>query len=799
MNKKRKALLKCAAVILLLCTLVLIALGSIVIYAHGNIDFEVDEALFRAVKTDNVTRFFYDGSGYFGKRLDLYEPIEFATVTGSSDRREWCSINEICDYVKNGFIAVEDRDFYKHCGVNVRRTLGAAVNYFLHFTSGFGASTLTQQVVKNISGDSERTAKRKINEIIRACHIEKRHSKEEIFEVYLNVVPLGERCIGIGTAAETYFGKKAVDLTLGESATLVGITNAPSRYNPYKNMDACLQKRDKVLYSMLECGFISDEEYVCAKNENITLRERQDVSARSDSWFVETVCDELSKDIALKYNCSKDTARAILTMGGLSVYTTVDYEAQLLLEEYFENTDNFPYAINDGLELAMTVCDPKSADLRAIVGGVGEKRGNRLLNYATLPRTPGSALKPIALYAPLIDSKEITWATVFDDVPVSFSENSDGSFTEYPRNSPAVYNGLTTVADALRYSKNTVAVRLYNILGAERIYKNLHDVYGIDSIVKKSTLKDGRVLTDLAPSPLALGQLTNGIELRTLTEAYTPFSSGGIKYKGRSYVAAFSSDGSVTLEKAMEGTRVFGEDCAKVMTAMLCDVVNSGTASSIRLKESVDVAGKTGTSGADRDRLFVGYTPYFCAGIWCGYKNSDKSVGCSAHLKVWDDVMVRLHSLRATGENVIGFSTDGLEYLPFCKDSGHRFSSECIRDARGERMEFGYFIRGTYPREHCKRHVLCRYDTVSEGVVCDGECPIEFIKIVALLDIQDRKFPKQITVKDAEYVFRELREGIKIGDGYEIPYFYYMIPDGEYVGIGENKKQFNSACFIHRE
>ena len=696
-----------AKVILILITVlaasILGAISAVAAYAYNNVDFDADEALFAASRSGNVTRFYYDKSGQGIESLDKYVAVEYDYVSGATEHREWYSYSSISENLKNAFLATEDREFFNHHGVNVKRTAAAVLGYVTKQGTGFGASTITQQVIKNISGDNQRTAQRKLNEMIRSVHLEYFHTKEEIFEVYLNVVPMGEGVAGVGLASERYFGKEPSDLSLSESATLVGITNAPTRYNPYVNYDACIRKRNIVLRSMLDCGYITEPEYSISVSEPIKLAERTRNTSHVYSWFTETVCDELISDLMKSYYYSYEAARILVFNGGFSVYTTMDPEIQASLESYISDSSHLPREVENGLEISMVVTNNQS-DLCGIVGAQGNKRANRILNYATVPHPPASALKPLALYAPLIDSRAVTWSTIIDDSPVEIYEHSDGSVTEFPHNSPDVYSGEITVADALASSKNTVAVRFYKMLGIEAIYKNLTENYGFDTIVRSAT-SGGRKITDLAVSPLALGQLSYGVTLRRLTEAYTSFPSEGRLHSGRSYVMCKDSDGRVMTKQSTE-KRVFSVECAQVMNGMLSRVVETGTASRITLDSIVDTAGKTGTSASSKDKIFVGYTPYYTAGIWCGYRNNDRSVIGSTHLDLWDSVMKEIHELKLHNvDSPRGFSHNRVSRVPYCKYSGLRFSPDCASEGECT-LEYGLFIKGTEPRDIC-RHNDC--------------------------------------------------------------------------------------------
>ena len=787
MSRTNKVIKIIGLTIFILSVLVILALGIVGIFIYKNVNFEADERLFDSSRSFNSTSFYANEA--VGND---YKPI--LIETSGNIRKSHYSLDEISGYVKAGFVAVEDKIFYEHDGVDFRRTLLAAVNYLLKRDKVFGASTITQQVVKNISGDNQQKLSRKISEIVRAFHIEQKYTKDEILEVYLNIIPMSENIYGIGSASKAYFGKEPNELTPAEAATLIGITNAPSAYNPYNNPNACKSKRDVVLGVMRTDGIITEAEYNEAINEPLEVIPRDEAEDRFDSWFVEVAIDEVVSDLALKYNITPSAARIMLLGGGYKVYTTMDIEAQKILEEYFENEKNFPAEISKGLNYAMTVIDSKTGDLSAVVGRVGKKRGNRLLNHATTPHIPASTLKPIALYAPLIDNGSINWATVFDDVPVEFHE-SDGEYREYPLNSPNVYDGLVTVKDALKNSKNTVAVRLCKMLGVNNVFQNLKNNFGIDSLIDS---ENG--VTDKAIAPMALGQLGRGISLLKLTECYSSFVGDGVHRNARSYIALSDYNDNVVMTSKREENRVFKQSTARIMNQMLMTVTESGTASSIKLKSIVDTAGKTGTSSGNRDKMFVGYTPYYVSGIWCGYDraNGDVASLSKSHLAIWDDVMLKIHDKRLKEGVIESFSTDGLMYLPYCMDSGGIYSEVCVYDPRGTRRDFGYFTPDNQPNGPCGRHVLCLYDAQSKAVACE-KCPKENLVGVSLISVSDRAFPKQIYVTDAEYVYRDIDAYVERPIDYTVPYFEYALDDGVFVGISKRKKQFNSNCYIHSD
>ena len=727
MKRSGKIVLRAALIIGAIAVLVGVCTVGVSILSYNLVDSEADSVLFdRSGKHSSTV--LYANADTDG---EVYVPKEYEIFGGL--KKLYYPKEEISDYLVDGFIAVEDRKFYTHSGVDFKRTLGAALNYIFRTKPMYGASTITQQVVKNVSGDNEAKITRKLAEIVRARRLERRYEKDDILEVYLNVVPMSENIYGVGYASRAYFGKEPSEILPEEAATIIGITNAPTAYNPYTNPEKCLAKRNTVLSVMCSEGVISDEEYDRAVNTALSVLPKEEGTRAYNSWFTETVIDEVSLALAEKYSVSIQAARAMLAGGGYSIYTTVDTKVQAALEEYFENSAN----LNSDLEYAMTVLDSKNGDLVGIIGRSGKKEGNLLLNHATVPHTPASALKPIALYAPLVDEGKINWATVLDDSPVSFSE-SGGEYKEYPRNSPNIYTGLITVKDALRLSKNTIAVRLCKIASPIGVYTGLLKRFGFKTLVRQTT-ENGKNLTDIAISPMALGQLTRGVSLLELTSAYSSFPREGIFRKARSFLEVVDADGRTVLENKLEDKRVWRESTARIMNHLLSEVVECGTAKDITLKESVACAGKTGTSALDRDKLFVGYTPYYTAGVWCGSDTGTVSASQGGHLRAWDTVMKKIHETALLNEeSPREFSTEGLLYLPYCKDSGCEYAEDCALDVRGERIDYGYFTEDNRPMGRCTRHVR---------INLDGED-------ISLIKTPERDFPKEIEITDDAYSYK---------------------------------------------
>ncbi len=686
----KKTIFRLSSIILIGALLSGILLSVIIIYSSRMIDYELDKMLFEQAD-DNLATYYY--------AYDENDNLVEVWNSSSFDRKDWVDFSDIGDNLKRAFISVEDRQFYKHKGINLGRTIKAAVNYVLKRQPRFGASTITQQVIKNISGDNENSISRKFSEILRALSLERNYSKDEIFEVYLNIVPMSNNMYGVGMASNTYFNKEPDELTVAEAAAIVGITNAPTKYNPYINPEACLEKRNKVLYAMYDTGAISDSEYHSAINEELNVSESSFYDFHCSSWFVETAREDVQNVLSEKYSISR--AASSMLLSGAKIILTMNIKVQRILDDFFYNTDNLSANVNDGLNYAMVISDHETGNLLGIIGNGGYKNGEMLFNHATNPKIPGSVLKPLALYAPLIDDGEINWSTQLDDSPVRY--NNDGS--AYPKNSPDIYEGGTDINTALVKSKNTVAVRLYNMLGPDMIYNKLQNEFGIKTIYRGYETNNG-LHTDLAESPLALGQLTVGISLRKLTECYNVFPNYGVLSSGNSFYAVKDKNDNIICESVGQKRRIFKSETAQIVNQILMNVLTDGTAKQVKLKENVDTAGKTGTSGSDKDRLFIGYTPYFTAGIWCGYSDG-RSVGTNSpsHIEIWDKVMTRIHNelvLIDYDESYEYFNTSSLYHVPYCPFSGSIINSSCIED--GCEPLYGYFSEDNLPSEKCKYH-----------------------------------------------------------------------------------------------
>lgn len=771
-NKKatKRGILPRLAIISVAAAAILLLLAlSVGAYIYYHVDYSADEALFDMAKGDRTTRLYYDAAKTEEERLfykksssalpDGYSPVEWEEqrIVGR-ERGIFCTYDEIPADLKNAFVAIEDKRFFSHNGVDFWRTTKAALNYLLHFDNRFGGSSITQQLIKNISADDELTPARKIREVCRAIHLEKNHTKEEILELYMNVAPMSGGRVGVGAAAELYFDKEVGELTLAECATVAAVTNSPVRYDPLTNAENNKKRRDLILSEMCRQGMIGEEECREAQATPVSVAAHRGDAGTVYSWYTETVISDVISDLCREYGLSRAAAEQTVFGGGLSIYTNMNKDAQEYLESYFADYGNFPTAFRNGLCMSMVITDPQTGSLLATVGGVGKKQENRPLNYATATlRAPGSAIKPLSVYAPALEEGIITWGSVYDDVPVTFSKKGNG-YTAWPHNSPAVYSGLTDIRAAVAHSKNTVAVRVLEELGEECSFSYLYDRLGLKTLVRERKNEGGGHVTDLATAPLALGQLTDGVSLRALTGAYGALASGGVYREAHSYSLVLDRHGKVLLSHTPAGERVFSKETAHLTTELLRSVTEEGTASSVTLNSILPVAAKTGTSGNACDKWLVGYTPYAVAGVWCGYEDGRTSVpreAEKAHLAVWDHVMHTLHTKGYLGEGkrtTVFEATRNIVRVAYCRDSGLLPCEACRADPRGGRIVFGSFVRGTEPKRLCDRHVLVEYDRVGQGIALE-KCPKENLEKVGLLREIKRNFAADVKVADSQYQY----------------------------------------------
>lgn len=560
----------------------------------------------------------------------------------SSEKRIWVDIENVPEDLQNAFVAIEDQRFYEHRGVDIKRTLGAVINVFLKGDSSYGGSTITQQLVKNITQDNERTNARKIREITRSIVLETKMDKEQILEMYMNSIYLSQGVHGVQAASYVYFGKDVSELTLAESACIAGITQYPTTYDPILNPDNNKKKQLTVLAKMLELGYITEEEYNEATSEQLVFADEETLANDAliddeQSYFADFIFEQAKEDLMKEFNYTEVFAEDFLCNGGLKIYATVDTKIQNIMEDYYENASNFPkFAGSDTPQSAMVVMEPATGEIKGIVGGRGQKEGSRVLNRASQSkRQPGSSIKPIAVYAPALEENVANLASYISNAKLTI-----GDWT--PKNANGKYTGPVTIQSAVAYSYNVPAINTLKALGVDKSFEYMKDKLHVDSLVESVTT-NGKVYSDKNLSSLALGGLTNGVTPLEMTAAYSALANGGVYIEPTSYTKIFDKSGKLFYEKKPAKNRVFSEETAFLTQQLLANVVKYGTAAGSVIGSN-DTCGKTGTTDDNKDKWFMGFTPRYCAGVWFGYdKPKVINTGTNPSLTIWKNIMNEIH------------------------------------------------------------------------------------------------------------------------------------------------------------
>lgn len=794
--------------------------GAFLLYAKDNIDTSVDDFADLIKDKDLTTRVGYLDAD--GKYVDL--PSESLSA---GEKRSWVKYSDFNEYIADAFVVIEDKRFEQHKGVDWLSTIKVTIQYFTG--QGMrGASTITQQVIKNVTENDDVTIQRKAQEILKALNLEKKYDKTEILEMYLNSIYLSQGCYGVGAAAYTYFGKEVKDLTLIESAALACITQYPYYYDPIINPQHNAEKRNLVLKYMYDQGKITQDEFLSAYEKELVLKvsgdDDEDTSASVHSWYTDAAQQEAVRLLRDKFGYSARIAEKALLTGGYTIVTALDPDIQAIVEDYYENAewekhDNSPIQPNS----SCVIIDHSNGNVVALVGSRGRKTINLGLNYATQTRRPsGSSIKPISVYGPGIEANAVTWGTVLDDVPINFGTETINPDTGekvysnkhgYPKNAPDRYLGLTTVHEGVRNSINTISWRSLERLGLDNSFDFLTNKLHLTTLIESQTMSNGLTFTDKAYAPLAMGEFTWGVVVKEMVAAYQIFANEGIFNDERIVLKILDNDGNVIVDNEKKSEVVISAQTATITTKLLQDVVATGTAYKITLKKNVDCAGKTGTSESNNDKWFIGYTPYYVCGVWFGYSmprslNKFNSVS-SAPVLAWDAIMTKVmqkyvDAAKNGGEPLKKFvDAPGLVQVEYCIDSGKLPTDACRNDLRkitepkkGNRIEKGWFKAGTEPTEYCECHVMVEYDKVKKAVAMNG-CPSENTIKVGMLN-HLRVLPFNIQIADAQYTWQQVPDDYSYeGLTSSQPFYIKLLPAGFYTGYTKNGGYYNHACLTH--
>lgn len=625
----------------------------------------------------NSNTFVYDSEGNLIKELS------------GDENRKIITLNDMPEYLPKAFIAIEDERFYEHHGVDIKRSAAATVTYiFNKGSSSFGGSTITQQLIKNITNEKEDEGKagiqRKIREMSRAYQIEKIISKSQILELYLNIIYLGgygKNICGVEVASEYYFAKSADELTLSESAYLAGINHSPNNYNPFIETDNTekIKKRTRtVLDKMKELGMISNEDYNKAVSEveaGLNFKQGNLSSGTDITYHLAATIEQVVNQMVEEKGMSYEYAKSRLYGGGYKLYTTqVSSIQSRMQEEYVKDKYIVKSKKTEGehSQSAMVIIDYKTGSVVGCMGGLGTDVNALGLNRINSARQPGSSIKPIASIAPALENKIITAGTVYDDSPTTFN---NGKYN--PKNSSG-YKGLITVRKAIEVSSNVVEVKIMSELGPENSIKFLKQL-GLNHLDDRDN--------GLA---LVLGGLTNGATPLEMAGAYATIANGGEYITPTFYSKLVDSQGKTVLEPKQEKRRVMSEGTAYITKSILKAPVtgSNGTATNCSIS-GMDVGAKTGTTDDNYDRWLCGITPYYAAATWFGFDKAEYiNYSGNPSAKIWAAIMQDIHKdlPKKTFEKPSNIVT-----AKICKDSGKSATGSCTNTYTEE------FVSGTVP------------------------------------------------------------------------------------------------------
>ena len=700
-HRKRRWLRILAAAVILLPIL---AATAGILYLRPYAEAKMDMTLLNIPTVhEPSTLYAYDEPSARATRSGDLHPAP-RTVLSESRPRIYTPYESIPPDLVHAFISIEDKRFRDHRGVDFLRTARAGLHYLLG-NATFGGSTITQQLVKNLTGNDRHSLDRKLTEIFQALDLERQTDKDRILEAYLNVINLAEGCYGVGAAAERYFSKSVSELTLPECASIAAITNNPARYDPLTHPEHNRARRDLILRAMAEQNYITDAERDEAMASELNLNPSPPPPPASPtSWYADMVVSDVIRDLQERLGYSYSAASLLVYRGGLTIETAMDETMQRTVESYYARTTHFPVGDKGRPQSSFILIDPNTGDILAVAGAVGEKTANRLQNYATDTRRPaGSCIKPITVYVPALERGIITWADLYEDEPVTVRNG-----LPWPANADGLYRGPVTIGQAVAWSINPVAVRILEQVGMEQAFTFARDRLGMRGLLPA----EGRAANDLTPASLALGQQSRGVTARELTAAYTAFSDG-VYRPPVSYHRVLDREGKVLLENPPADereNRVLTPANAAIMTKLLSAVTEEGTAArSVTLSKTLGIqtAGKTGTTQNNCDRWFIGFTPRLLAGVWMGYDYPTGMDGIRGNpcVGIWNDLMQTCESLYRGAPPRSAFPVpDNVIELEFCPLSGKLPNEFCTDPLDGHPTERGWFVKGTEPKDTCAYH-----------------------------------------------------------------------------------------------
>ena len=687
---------------------------------------------------------------------------------------EWVDIEDVPENLINAAIAIEDKRFYEHQGVDWITTVKAC--FFMFFGNGDrGGSTITQQLVKNATGDNTYTVQRKVLEIFRAADLERRYDKDKILEEYLNRIYMGKRCYGVKTAAAKYFGKELEMLTVAECASLISITNNPSLYNPYRtSIDAGGmngQERNKerqihVLEEMFDQEFITQEQFDEAVAQELTFKDGVEfedtvVSCAAEgcdyrnivatlnkqgekyycpacsaeisvmesesqevySYYVDTVIEDVAKALAEEDGItewSENVKKMYIDRvesGGYYIFACIDMDVQNAIDKIYKDLNQIPKGKSgQQLQSAMIVIDNSTGDIVGMAGGVGDNKGHDDYNRAVdAPLQSGSSIKPLSVYAPAFMSGMVSPATVIQDMPLNYNPGYG-----WPRNDNRVYGYSSTIYNGVRRSVNAVAANTLKTIGLGYAFEFAKYEFGLSTLYEKYETSSGAIKTDIDYAPLALGAQTKGVTVREMAGGFAVFANKGVYREGRTFTKVYDREGNLVIDNTQESKEVLSTKAVNYMNYCLQAAVYQGTGGNAQISGQV-VYGKTGTTANQKDRWFCGFTKYYTAAVWVGYDQPEVIyISNNPAAELFRKVLSQVH----TGlPAAYMYDATGMVGVSVCLDSGGLATEACKIDVRTSaglsRVDSALVYREDVPKTVCTKHVQVDYCIGGNGVAND--------------------------------------------------------------------------------
>ncbi len=779
--------------------------------------------------------------------------IEVAQRLYTTVDRQWAEYEEIPENLINAAIAIEDKRFYEHQGVDWITTVKACMNMFMGSESTFGGSTITQQLIKNDTSEDSVTVQRKVAEIFRALYLEKEVDKDTIMEWYLNTIYFGRGAYGVRSAAEEYFGKELKSLTIAECASLISITNNPSMFNPYRtNLDregktGAEQNRVRQLNTLGEMkaqGWITEEEYAEAKAQEMVFKSgideqdkwvvcgsescgyegtvstytangknyycpvcgtqvkvTTDASQEVYSYFIDTVLEDVAADLAAQNgeiweqldDKTKLNYKEKISRSGYHIYTTLDMDVQNAVDAIYEDLTKIPGTKSkQQLQSAIVIIDNRTGDIVAMAGGVGKKTVHDGQNRATDSKLQtGSSQKPLSVYAPAFESGLVNPGTVVYDLPTIYSGGG------WPKNDNYRYSFSRTVFNGIVNSVNTIAVRTLEMNSAQYSFDFAKNKFGLSTLTESFVRADGQILSDIGSAPLAMGALTLGATVRDMTAAYATFPNNGVYREARTYTKVYDSNGNVVLDNVQDSRQILSYKTANYMNYCLYYAANNGTGGDA-IFNGQNIAGKTGSTSSYKDRWFCGYTGHYTAAVWTGYDHPERIYLTGANVNpaavLWRRVMQPIHQGLP---RVSTFNGDALYTYHICMDSGLRATDACENDVRGlNRVSTVRLYPEDAPDGYCNKHVEHDFCTTGGGVAT------EYCRL-----FEDTKVGYRGLLKLTQDEVDDIRKASDIGlytSYYEDYYVYYVTDNGTPLAwygfegkANKGKKSAYVTCPMH--